>query len=116
MIKRFEMKQNLTIDDIKLTNRIREGGVWISKDSKWFLHFLLVDTIELDIGFPDDLSIWDDFDHVIVLDSDFCQPYYPFYHCFDSDFPNRKPHSDYLCKVIDRYNEVMSSLDFLVEV
>ena len=54
-----------------------------------------------------DLESWNDFDNVLVLDEDFCQPYTPFYgdnyKKEVSDFP-------FLEWVISEYNALFDSL------
>ena len=117
-VKHFKLKDNITIEDIQKTNRITSGGTWIHENSKYLFFTTLIDSIELNIGFPEDLSKWNDWDYIMILDDDFCQPYTPFYSYIDktADGASDEEFSDYLLNVVRKYNEVMSSLDFLVEV
>lgn len=65
----------------------------------------------INIGFKDDITDWNDFDNVLLIDEDFCQPYTPFYENWDkkvSDFP-------VLEECIRSYNNFMDSLPFFVE-
>jgi len=113
-IKRFKLKDGTTFDTIQQECKfIRDGGSWINPDS---LHYISRDVtpqnsrgaeISLEIGFPKDLSKWDDYDFVLVLDEDFCQPYTPFYG--NEPFP-------FLSGVISMYNEVMERFSFLEEI
>lgn len=67
---------------------------------------------DIDIAFKlDNINAWDDFHNVIVLDSDFCQPYYPFYQYRAGEC---KPFP-VLRKVVERYNEFMDSMPFLAK-
>ena len=117
-IRRFRLKENITADDIRKAVGLREGGSWIQEDCKQFLCVNLVDSMELNIGFPDDLSQWNDWDHILVLDDDFCQPYTPFYTYWNDVKENgraTRTYPDFLRNVIDRYNEEMGKLEFLEE-
>ena len=114
-IKRFKLKDGITINDIRQECRIfREGGSWINHDSAYFISCDVTpqnsrgSEISLEIGFPKDLSKWDDFDFVLVLDEEFGQPYTPFYGDYNQPFP-------FLAGVIHMYNEVMERFPFLEE-
>ena len=61
----------------------------------------------MNIAFPDDLSEWNDFDFVLVLDEEFGQPYTPFY--------GAKKHFEFLDRVIKRYNAIMTSMTLFEE-
>ena len=67
----------------------------------------------INIGFPDDLSKWNDFDYVLVLDEDFLQPYTPFYNKLRE--PER-PVTAFQNEFVDLYNETMSKFGFLEEI
>lgn len=97
----------------------RHGGSWINEKSVLFISkcFILSEydfEFSIDICFKDDISDWNDFDNVLVLDDDFGQPYTPFY--IDDNY--KKEISDFPCLeyCIEKYNEVMDSFDFLREV
>jgi hypothetical protein len=70
---------------------------------------------DVDIAFTDNIQNWNDFDNIIVLDSDWCQPYYPFYDYMmgkmkASEAPRILP------LLVAEYNNYMDSLEFLEEV
>lgn len=109
-INRYKLKDGVTKDDL-LKLGFRPGGTYIKEDADiaWFR--TLVDSISLNIAFPEDISKWNDFDYVIVLDDDFGQPYTPFYSHYEDDEDSEC--FDFLRKVITAYNKVMDSLGFL---
>ena len=112
-IQRYKLKDGITKDDL-IKCGFRPGGSFISKDAVCMTCRWLTDSIELNIGMPEDLSKWNDFDYVLVLDDDSGQPYTPFY-----DFMNGRIKEDncfrFLKKVIDKYNKVMGSCPVLEE-
>lgn len=112
-MKRFKLKENVTNKDIENLDGIRTGGTWIQKDCKRFLNFHLGDSIYLNIGFPDDLTKWNDFDYGLVLDDDFCQPYTPFYTRFSDP---GKPVFPFLGNIIKAYEEAMNGIPVLEEL
>lgn len=69
---------------------------------------------DVDIAFTDNLQQWNDFDNIIVLDSDFCQPYYPFYNYLNGKI-GAKEIPKVLPLLVTEYNKYMSSLEFLEE-
>lgn len=96
----------------------RHGGSWIDEKSALYISkfFELPEynfEFSIDICFKEDISDWNDFDNVLVLDDDFGQPYTPFY--MDN---YKKEISDFPCLeyCIEKYNEFMDSFDFLYEV
>ena len=116
-IKRFKLKDNVTRDDL-IALGFRNGGSWIKKDAELFLSrcFEYKETefeYSISIAFSSDINDWNDFDNVLVLDEDFCQPYTPFYgdnYGKDiTDFPT-------LENTIFKYNEFMSSLGIFEEI
>ena len=70
---------------------------------------------DVDIAFTDNLQQWNDFDNIIVLDSDFCQPYYPFYNYLNGKI-GAKEIPKVLPLFVTEYNKYMSSLEFLEEI
>lgn len=116
-IKRFKLRDNVTKQEL-IALGFREGGSWIKKDAELFLskcfnykktHF----EYSIGIAFSSDISVWNDFDNVIVLDEDFCQPYTPFYgDNYGKDITNFST----LENVIGKYNEFMSGLGIFEEV
>ena len=117
MVKRYKMKPNITLEDIQAfakehAKKFGFGGaaIWISEDSEHFLSTYINDDILLSIGFPKDLQKWDDFDHVMVMDEDFGQPFTPFYKYIDGEIQEPE---DFVMHTVDKYNAVMDSLTFL---
>lgn len=115
-IKRYSIRDGTTIEDIKAAGG-RDGGTWINKESKLFISKYCEykpTQFEFSIGiaFKDNLADWNDFDNVLVLDEDFCQPYTPFYgENFGKDITNFPT----LENCIEQYNQFMDSLPFLIE-
>ena len=116
-IKRFKLKDNVTRDDL-IALGFRNGGSWIKKDAELFLSrcFEYKETefeYSISIAFSSDINDWNDFNNVLVLDEDFCQPYTPFYEYNYgkdiTDFPT-------LENTIFKYNEFMSGLGIFDEI
>lgn len=116
-IKRFKLKKDVDREKL-IALGAREGGTWIKKDaelflSRYFEHRPTEFEFSINIAFGPDIHNWNDFDNVLVLDEDFCQPYTPFYGdnygkditCFST-----------LEYTILKYNEFMSSLGIFEEV
>lgn len=112
-IDRFKMRPNVSLNNIKC---IREGGSWIHENAIQFMSIPIHDKyqITLNIGFPEDLSKWDDFNYILVLDEDFGQPYIPFYAYLDGTW--LKKTGSVLTQIIQKYNEEMRALPFLEEI
>lgn len=75
----------------------------------------------INIGFPDDLSKWNDFDYVLVLDEESLQPYTPFYDRLREQERPVTSIVSYYCEkfqneFVDLYNETMSKFGFLEEI
>ena len=115
-IKRYSIKKEVVVDDIIAAGG-KEGGTWINKESKFLLskycYYKPTDfEFSINIAFKQDIKDWDDFENVLVLDEDFCQPYTPFYgKNFGADIFNF-PTLEYC---VEQYNKFMDSLPFLVE-
>ena len=108
-INKYRIKEGTTIEDILKELKAKdipnaEGGSWVNKNAYHVFWKVLVSSIEVDIALPKDLSEWDDFDYVLVMDDDFGQPYTPFYG---------KESFHALLNIIGHYNKFMDSLDFL---
>ena len=114
MIKRYKLKDGVTYEFL-LANGCKEGGAWIDESAVFYISKPLVDEVSLNIAFPKDLSRWDDFDYILVLDEDFGQPYTPFYHYAQTRIRGGKPFK-FLQMVINKYNKVMDSLPFFEEL
>ena len=97
-IKRFKMKPDADISVFPWGRipRIIYGKVsYVNENSVSGFWEPLFQEISVIIAFPENLSEWNDFDYILVLDEDFCQPY---------------------GEVIETYNEFVSSLIFLEEI
>lgn len=112
-VARFRIRPGASFSNVKC---IREGGSWIHKDAIRFMSIPLYDKYEitLNIGFPEDLSKWDDFNYILVLDEDFGQPYIPFYAHLDGTW--QKKTGSILTQIVQKYNEEMRALPFLEEI
>ena len=110
-INRYQIKESVTLETLLKYRFMKHNSpaTYIYKDVIYTRNIPLYDDIELYIGFPEDLSRWNDFDYVLVMDDQFGQPYTPFHNYLNGkckEFP-------YLQKVIKEYNRVMDSFDFL---
>lgn len=107
-IKRFRLKPDADISSVPKSKYLS----YIHKDCVRRFSKSLGHGITLDIGFPEDLSKWNDFDYVLVLDEDFGQPYGPFYHYMG----NKIPAFPALLEIVNAYNREMSKLEYLEEL
>ena len=108
-IKRFRLKPDADVSSIQQDPFM----TYVHKDAiRGFWH-TLKDDITINIVFPKNLSEWNDFDYILVLDEEFCQPYTPFYAFMDDPKRGSFP---YLGEVVKAYNEFMASLPYLEEV
>lgn len=117
IVNKYKIKDGTTAEDIKSELKLKhlpisEYGKYISKDSVFSTCKNLIKDIEVCIAFPEDLSKWDSFDHVLVMDDSFGQPYDPFYLA-DEDENRRFP---FVLNVIGLYNKFMNSLEFLERI
>ena len=133
-IKRYKLKSNMTKEQL-ISLGFHEGGTWVHKNAELVLSKYIHITNEVEyttkkgkrkkrkylsefnigIAFTDNINDWNDFDNVLVLDEDWCQPYYPFYHLRsdklkDNEIPKVLP------LLVAEYNEYMDSLEFLEEI
>lgn len=113
-INRYKLKDLNTAESEIMNYNIRTGGEYISQDTTVFLFAPLYKEITLNIGFPKDLSVWNDLDHIIVLDEDFGQPYIPFYMYLNGEEGSNA--SPFLQRVIRAYNEAMDKYSFLEKI
>ena len=114
IVNRYKLKPGVTMDDILSdlsAKKLPVGthGTYISKDAKYSTFKGLTDDISVSIAFPEDLTAWDDFDHVLVMDDECCQPYGPFYNIEEKQFA-------YALNVVGNYNKFMNTLSFLERV
>ena len=109
-IKRFRMKQGIVLN----VSHMNSKASFINPKATHSVSIPLVADIYLYIGFPDDISKWNDLDYVLVLDDDFGQPYTPFYKRFGEARCERV--APFLETVIFRYNEEMAKFPYLEEI
>ena len=121
-IKRFKLKNDIIKDDLTSLG-FKNGGSWIKEDAELFICKSFEykrDGFErypfeysISVAFSSDINDWNDFDNVLILDEDFCQPYTPFYgDNYGKDINNFPVLED----VIFRYNEFMDSLGIFEEI
>jgi len=124
-IKRYKLKDGITKDDLIKAGCKEGNAIWIIKEGcvLYKTHYVEITSIiegkkykfdyDIDIAFTENFSDWNDFDNIIVLDEDFCQPYTPFY---GENFG--KEVTGFICleNLIKEYNRYMDSLPFLEEI
>ena len=108
-IARFKLKEDYDFSSLKIS----APATWINKDAIKCVHYNLADDVTLNIGFPEDLSEWDDFSYILVLDENFCQPYTPFYVAWCGEVKNL---FRFLDLIIHNYNKKMRELPWLEEI
>ena len=116
-IKRFKLKDNITKEEL-ISLGFKSGGSWIKKDAELFLskYFYYKEAhfeYSIGIAFSHDINDWNDFDNVLILDEDFCQPYTPFY---GDNYGEEIKDFPALENVIFKYNEFMSGLGIFEEL
>ena len=117
-MKRYALKPGTTIasilDYVKAQGKyhIYPGGSWVKKDAEYIITIYLYDDISLNLTFPLDLTKWDDFDYIEVLDEECVQPYTPFYKAMDGTLTEP---FEFLDHVIEEYDKTMDSFPFLEE-
>ena len=109
-INRYKLKDNIQEADLEKFP-LKQGGRFIAADVSVFLYNAIGKDISLNIGFPKDLSKWNDFDYITVIDDEFGQPFLPFYKYLDGTDANNV--SPFLRRVIANYNKTMDSYEFL---
>lgn len=107
-IKRFRLKPNADISSVPESAHLS----YIADDGVRGFYVSLGHEITLNICFPKDLSKWNDFDYVLVLDEDFGHPYGPFYNYMG----NKIPAFPELLEIVNAYNREMSKLEYLEEI
>lgn len=121
-IKRFKLKEGRPTQEDLEKYGFREGGGYLIKDAKWFISKIIRKKdksyqdyeLSFSMAFQEDLLKFNDFDNILVLDEEFCQPYTPFYGYMENN-GNKEPFP-FLAWIISEYNEWMSGFDFLEEV
>lgn len=118
-IKRYKIKPDATRETILRCCHCGwfYGGSYVTKGADFtiFHHGAYRKThfeFSIDVAFKPDVQDWNDFDNILVLDEDWCQPYTPFYDNYGKEVSD-SPTLEYL---IDEYNRFLGSLEFLEEV
>ena len=112
-IKRFKLREGVTLDALRKKHLCRNGGTWVNPNSVIFCTRALKGDVTATIALPEDLSKWNDFDYILVLDEKALQPYTPFYgDRYGRDITG----FSFLEEVIKNYNDWLSSMDFLEEM
>ena len=81
-IKNYKLTEDISIEKIKEIGFKKGGFMKEIPSPKYTYRKSLLDEIELciEISVNEDNSLsFDDFNNILVLDEDFCQPYIPFY-------------------------------------
>lgn len=123
IINKYKIKDGITAAEIKAELKAKHLPIsvghcsYIHKDGLFSTHKYLADEITACICWPANLKTWDSFEHVIVLDEDFGQPYTPFYNLEEKaeKYPN-KPLNQFALNVAGNYNKFMDSLGFLERI
>nr|DAN92058.1 MAG TPA: hypothetical protein [Caudoviricetes sp.] len=110
--KSYKLKYVPTKEQL-IEAHFREGGSWINHDAAWYVTKSIDHALSVSICFKNDISDWNDFDNVLVLDEEFGQPYMQFY-----GKQYKKEVNNFPCieRCVEQYNEFMDSFDFLCEV
>jgi len=107
-IKRFRLKPNADISSVPENSHLS----FVNKKATRGFWKPLRGSVDVNIAFPEDLSEWNDFEYVLVLDNDFGQPYLPFYSYLNREINCFK----FLAGVVEEYNSLMESLPYMEEV
>lgn len=134
-IKRYKLKEGITKEQL-LKMGVKEADYYtyihkqaiMGKGYCAIIHFAYPHTgrngetkqikatseFDIDIAFTENLQDWNDYDNILVLDSDFGQPYYPFYEYMMGKM-KASATPKVLPLLVAEYNKYMDSLEFLEE-
>lgn len=123
VINSYRIKDGVTAAEIKAELKAKRLPIsvghcsYIHKDGLFSTHKMLDGEISVNICWPANLKTWNSFDHVLVLDEDFGQPYVPFYG-LDEELRCRpdKPVNKFALNIAGQYNKFMDSLGFLERI
>lgn len=110
IVNRYRVKDGASIEEL-MSSGFELGYSFVNKNAYCCKHKLFhYKYLEFSIyaSFPKDLTQFDDFDYVLVLDEDFAQPYTPFYNSF-----GEYTKQEYVVAVIEAYNNFMDSIPIL---
>lgn len=116
-IKRFKLRDSVTKKEL-IALGFKSGGTWIVKNAELFkckiFEYRSIDfEYSINIAFSNNVSEWNDFDNVLILDEEFLQPYTPFY---GNNFGKEITNFPALEHVIQNYNKFMSELGIFEEI
>lgn len=110
-IARFKLKKDVDLNGVNTSPYAK----YINDGAIKGTYYSLCHEITVNIGFPEDLSKWNDFDYILVLDEDFGQPYIPFYkYLYDDSEKSNWPTA--LEEIVKKYNETLRGLPYLEEI
>ena len=117
IVNEYRLKQGITAEEIisELKKKHLPTGIYgtyIHPDAKFSTSKEIAEDISVNIAFPEDLSEWNSFDYILVMDENFGQPYDPFYKA-DEDEKRRFP---FAMNVIGCYNKFMDQFEFLEKI
>lgn len=114
-IKHFSLKDGTTRQEL-LDFGFKPGGSWVTgeKADLYYENIFKIKkskfSFSVTIVINKELSDWNDYDNILVLDESFLQPYTAFYSIEkDGDIPD----IPVLEQVVKQYNKFMSGLPFL---
>lgn len=119
IVNEYKIKEGTTMEDIEKEIRKKKliwngASTYIHKDAVHSTCKSLADDITINIAFPEDLSTWDSYDHVLVMDETGGQPYYPFYYADQKK--EARYRFPFVLTTIGAYNKFMDSLSFLERI
>lgn len=123
-ILHFRLKEGTTLETILSTPGVRKANAcWIANDATSFISKIFNHPrrnkhddgfqISINVGFPEDISKWNDEEYVLMLDEAFLQPYTPFHDLKGEGNDTFEPGFQMLNWAIQMYNDFMKTLPFL---
>ena len=123
VINDYKKKDGVTAAEIKSELKAKRLPIsvghcsYIHKDGLFSTHKMLDGEISVNICWPANLKTWDSFEHVLVMDEDFGQPYVPFYDLDEKLNCNpNKSVNKFALNIAGQYNKFMDSLGFLERI
>jgi len=119
IVNEYRIKSGITMADIKKEIKKKKlpwngASTYIHKDAVHSTFKCLSNDITVNIAFPEDLTTWDSFEHVLILDEMGGQPYYPFYQADEKK--EARFRFPFVLTIIGIYNKFMDSLSFLERI
>lgn len=102
-INNYKLKDGIT--KVDLLELGWKKGSWLDKNLECVSKFMVLNgSIEINMRVRTNPMDFDDFEDILVLDADFCQPYTPFY---GDNYKKDVADFEFLENVISRYNQAM---------